>query len=188
MKKYLMVVLTLLFLVHFSASAQKKKIQFCSIYTGALIAGEDKSSSAYQTVNGLRLSDWFAGIGIGIDNYHYQTLPLFIDVRKFFGKEKRAFIYGDLGYNFSMKNKPDKEIYYYATYHFSGNIYADVGIGFQFYLTKNSSLLFSFGNSYKKLQVKTEPANECTGAPCTVDYTAYKFSFNTMILKAGLVF
>ena len=69
-------------------------------------------------------------------------------------KIKKAFFYGDIGYNFPMKNKPGKEVYYYNTYDFSGGIYTDFGIGFQLSLNKYSSLIFSLGHSYKKLQNK----------------------------------
>lgn len=188
MQKSLILFLISFFLIRFSLSAQKKNIQFHSINTAAMVGGESPLSSAFQTVNGIRFSNWFSGIGIGIDNYRYNTIPLFMDARRFFGKEKKAFIYGDFGYNFPMKNKPEKDIYYYNSYHFSGSIYSDLGIGYQIYLNKNSCLLFSVGNSFKKLKMKTEVVNECLIAPCPVNYTIYKFNFNRMIVKAGLVF
>ncbi|MEO8819764.1 MAG: hypothetical protein ABI267_07875, partial [Ginsengibacter sp.] len=123
MRKKLSIVLLFSLFISFSASAQKKKIKFNSINTFNLIRGESTVSIGYQTINGFRFSNWYSGIGIGVDKYKDKTLPLFVDVRKFFGTEKKAFVYGDLGYNFSMKNKPGKEIYYYSSYHFTGGIY-----------------------------------------------------------------
>ena len=60
-----------------TASAQKNKIHFRSINSFGLIGGESQVSTAYQTVNGIRFSNWFSGVGVGIDNYQYKTLPLF---------------------------------------------------------------------------------------------------------------
>ena len=169
------------------ATAQKNKIKFQSINQFAMVAGESHVNSAFQTINGIKFSNWFSGIGIGVDDYRYKTLPLFIDGRWFFGVERKGFIYGDLGYNFPMKNKPGKEIAYYSSYHFTGGIYTDFGIGYQVPLYKKSSMLFSLGYSYKKLESKR--VTPCPFlSPCLVDYSKYDFSFNRMILKAGLVF
>lgn len=195
MKKDLILIFMISFLINFSASAQKKKIHFRSIDQFAIVGGESQMidgetrvNIAFQTVNGIKFSNWFSGIGIGVDNYRYKTLPLFIDGRWYFADKERGFIYGDLGYNFPMKDKPGKEINYYDSYHFNGGIYTDIGIGYEVPLHKKSSLLFSLGYSYKKVETKVG-VNVCgiTG-PCWVDYSKYEFNFNRMILKAGLVF
>jgi hypothetical protein len=179
----------LLFLfISFSSVAQKKIVKFQSINFAAVVGGEDHSNSALQTINGIKFSNWFSGIGVAIDNYRYKTLPLFVDGRWYFGNEKRAFIYGDIGYNFPMKNKPGKEIYYYNTYNFSGGIYTDFGIGYEVSLNKYSSLAFSLGHSFKKLHNQVGIVMQCLVGPCPVDYSRYDYDFGRMILKAGLVF
>jgi hypothetical protein len=188
MRKSLFFILIISFMISVSASAQKKKIQFHSINQFEMVGGESHVNTAFQTINGIKFSNWFSGIGIGIDNYRYKTLPLFIEGRWFFGDDKNGFIYGDIGYNFPMKDKPGKEINYYSSYHFTGGIYTDLGIGYQVCLYKKSSLLFSLGYSSKELKTKVGSAYQCLVAPCPVDYSVYEFSFNRMILKAGLVF
>ncbi len=192
--KNLIFILIISFLVNISVSAQKNKIHFRSINQFAMVGGENHVNTAFQTVNGIKFSNWFTGIGIGIDNYRYRTLPLFFDGRWFFGEEKKGFIYGDIGYDFPMKDKPGKEISYYDTYHFTGGIYTDFGIGYQVHLCKKSSMLFNLGYSYKKVGTKigvNTGGIPCPlmGSPCNVGYSKYyDFSFNRMILKAGLVF
>lgn len=190
--KTLIFILIISFLVNISVSAQKNKIQFRSINQFAIVGGESHINTAFQTVNGIKFSNWFTGIGIGVDNYRYRTLPLFFDGRWFFGDEKRVFIYGDIGYDFPMKDKPGKEISYYNTYHFTGGIYTDIGLGYQVPLCKKSSMIFSFGYSYKKAEAKigARLIFPCflNGSCNVVDYSNYDFSFNRMILKAGLVF
>jgi hypothetical protein len=186
MRKKLIFILMISFAMTFSVTAQKKKVRFQSINEFGMVGGESQVNSAFQTINGIRFTNLFTGIGIGIDNYRYKTLPLFIEERWYFGDEKKAFIYGDIGYNFAMKNKPDKDLISYPLYHFSGGIYTDAGIGFQTKVTKQSSLLFSLGHSYKELQATTSLAPSCVN--CSANSYVYKFSYGRMMLKAGFVF
>jgi len=172
----------------FASIAQKKVVKFQTINSAGVVGGDDHVNSVFQTINGIKFSDWFAGIGIGVDNYRYKTLPLFIDGRWYFGDEKKGFIYGDIGYNFPMKNKPGKEVYYYNTYDFNGGIYTDLGIGYQVSLNKYSSLSFSLGHSFKKLQNEIGVTMQCLVGPCPVDYSKYDYELGRMVLKAGLVF
>ena len=188
MKNKLFYNFLLLLIISFSCVAQKKPVKFQSINLAGIVGGENHVHSTFQTLNGIRFSNWFAGVGVGIDNYRYKTLPLFIDGRGYFGKDKNAFFYGDIGYDFPVKNKPGKEVYYYNTYNFSGGIYTDFGIGYEVSLNKSSSLAFSLGHSFKKLQNEVGVVTQCLVAPCPVDYSKYDYEFGRMILKAGLVF
>jgi hypothetical protein len=183
------VFIALLFvMVTFRSLAQKKNVQFQSINLVGIVGGEKEVGYAYQSINGIKFSNWFSGIGIGVDDYRYKTLPLFIDGRWFFGERHKAFLYGEIGYNFPLKNKPGKEIYYYSSYDFKGGIYTGVGIGLKFSLNKFSSLEFSLGHSYKELQNKVGTVNPCFAGPCPVDYSKYSYELGRMILKAGIVF
>jgi hypothetical protein len=188
MRKRFFFIVIISFLLSLSTSAQKRKVGFQSVNQFAIVGGESGVNTAFQTVNGIKFSDCFFGIGVGIDYYKYQTLPLYFDGRWYFGEDKRGFIYADVGYDFPMKNKPEKEISYYSSYHFTGGLYSDLGIGYHVPLYKKSSLSFSLGYSSKELKTKVGSAYQCLVAPCPVDYSTYEFSFNRMILKAGLVF
>ena len=173
-------------LICISTTAQKNKIRFQSINSFGLIGGESPASTAYQTVNGIRFSNWFSGIGIGIDNYQYKTLPLFFDLRRYFGSEKKIFVYGDLGYNFPVKDKPGKEMIYYGNYHFKGGIYTELGIGFKTKFIKRSSILFSVGQSYKQLQSQVGNILPCD--LCSSYWYNYKLDYGRIILKTGIEF
>lgn len=187
MKKIVFILFSGLFFFY-SAVAQEVKPRFSSMNSIGFAAGQSPPDIILETVNGIKFSDWFTGVGIGVDYYRYKTLPLFMDGRWFFGDDKNGFIYGDMGYNFPMKNKPGKEINYYNSYHFNGGVYTGIGIGYQAPLYKKSSVLFSLGYSYKKMETKIG-VNVCpfTG-PCYVDYSKYDYSFGRVMVKAGLVF
>src|ERR1700712_5956221 len=88
----------------FFAHAQKKSTtpwNFHSINNIGLLEGQTGSSFQIQTVNGAQYKSWFAGIGLGLDYYRYRTVPLFLDLRKEFGKSSnRLFLYADMGVSF----------------------------------------------------------------------------------------
>jgi hypothetical protein len=185
MRKGVFFILIISFVMSSDLSAQKKKVGFQSINQFAIVGGESHVNTAFQTVNGIKFGNWFSGIGIGMDYYNYKTLPLFFDGRWYFGEDKKGFIYGDIGYNFPMNNKPGKGIGYYDSYHFTGGIYTDIGIGFKTKVIRKSFLLFSMGYSYKQLKSKVGIMPECVG--CQPYLYDYKFGYGTMILKTGII-
>lgn len=173
-------------IISFSVQAQNEKIKYHSINLGGITAGESKANAVFQTINGINFSQWFLGVGIGVDYYQYKTLPLFFDARKLFGVKHKGFVYVDLGYDFPLKNKPGKEYGYYDTYNFKGGIYTDFGLGLRIGFIKTSSLLFSLGHSYKQLQGKYGIAPLCMA--CQGSLYDYKFGYGRIVLKAGLDF
>ena len=150
--------------------------------------GQKGASALYETVNGISFKNWFTGMGIGIDNYSYNSYPVFFDIRGFFGGHNQWFGYGDLGYNFNAKNKPGKEIYYYNSYDFTGGIYSDVGLGYRFRFIQKSFFTFSGGFTYKEITNKVGIVDPCLVAPCPVDYSNYKYGNGRVVLKAGVDF
>lgn len=186
MRKSFFFIVIISFLLSASTSAQKRKVGFQSVNQFAIVGGQDHVNTAFQTVNGIKFSDWFFGAGVGIDNYRYKTLPLFADGRWLFGQDKKGFLYADIGYNFPLKNKPGKEMSYYTNYHFTGGIYTEFGIGFKTKFIKNSSILFSLGHSYKELQSRIGVVPLCLG--CDAYWYNYKLSYGRVLLKTGVEF
>ena len=155
--------------------------------------GQSGGNLLLQTVNGVRFKDFFTGAGVGVDYYHYKTLPVFFDARRYFGKKNNGFAYADIGYNFPLKNKPGKDIPYYQSYKFSGGIYTDLGLGYKMKFINKSSFLLSAGYSYKRVSDKigtVNPVIDCmVGTSCPLlDYSKYSYGFGRIILKAGVDF
>jgi hypothetical protein len=173
--------------IAFSASAQREKLKFHSINAIGLSDGQSGGYLLLQTVNGVAIGKWYSGIGFGADYYHYKSYPLFIDARRYFGRNDKGFAYADLGYNFSGKNKPGKEIFY-SSYHFTSGIYTDIGIGYKMKFARNSSFLISTGYSYKEINNKVGVVTPCLVAPCPVDYSKYRYRNGRVVLKAGVDF
>ncbi len=168
--------------------AQSNKMKFHSVNTGGIVVDESRPGAVFQSINGIKFSDWFLGVGIGVDYYQYKTLPLFFDARRFFGRRKMGFVYGEAGYDFTLKNKPGKDYSYVNTYSYKGGLYTDFGIGVKTKFIKSSSLLFSLGHSYKEVQGKYGVTICPFIGPCYIDYSYYKFKYGRLILKAGVEF
>jgi hypothetical protein len=138
-----------------SGSAQQKGItipcSFQSIANVGLLEGQTGSAFQLQTINGVRYKSWFAGVGLGLDYYRFRTIPLFIDIRKEFGRSgNKFFVYADGGINFSWLTDAQK-MGYWINDQFHNGFYNDIGLGYKITIAKKSALYVSLGYSYKKL-------------------------------------
>ena len=83
---------------------------FSSTTQVGMLEGSSGTSFQFQTINGARYRNWFAGIGIGYDRYRLRSVPLFLDLRwSLFSRPNTPFVYGDVGYNFDWPEDRDKE-------------------------------------------------------------------------------
>jgi hypothetical protein len=129
------------------ATAQKTKPAFVASVQGGLLEGEAGSAFQLKAVNGFQKQSWFAGIGVGLDYYHIRSLPLFLDLRRSFGKGAKApFVYANGGYHFPWLKTGEQE---WNDVDVKGGLYMDAGIGYAFPAFKNTALFFSAGYSQK---------------------------------------
>jgi hypothetical protein len=150
----ILVYLILLIVKLNTALAQQQTLSnpwsFQSMVTVGLLEGQTGSSFQLQTINGARFKSWFAGIGLGLDYYRIRTIPLFVDIRKEFGKSKdKFFIYADGGVSFCWATDMQKSDYL-PNQQFHNGFYSDLGLGYKTAVGKSSALLISLGYSYKK--------------------------------------
>src|SRR5450432_2856838 len=95
--------------------AQQKTVpdrwQFHSVNSVGLLEGQTGSSFQLQTINGAQYRSWFAGIGLGLDFYRYRTIPLFLDIRRQFGRStNKLIVYADMGINFFWLTDNEKRL------------------------------------------------------------------------------
>jgi hypothetical protein len=148
-------VLVLLIVILSPAFAQQKTVanswSFQSVLNAGLLEGQTGSSFQLQAINGARYKSWFAGIGLGLDYYRIRSIPLFVDVRKEFGKNRdKLFVYADGGISFTWASETQKTDYYMPNPQFRNGFYSDLGFGYKAAVGKRSALLVSIGYSYKK--------------------------------------
>jgi len=167
--------------------AKTSPFPFSSVNQAGLIVGDEKIDWHVQTINGVQHKSWFAGLGVGIDNYYTRSVPVFVDVRKMVRPGKwPLFVYADGGVNMPWIKKADKEELWYDSKMKAG-LYYDLGAGFEFPI-KKSAFLISGGYSTKKLEEERTYAYIWgpPGMPENKDFLHYKFS--RVVLKAGFRF
>jgi hypothetical protein len=90
-------------------------------------------------------------VGLGLDYYRVRTIPVFIDIRKEFGKNSgKFFIYTDGGVSYAWATDAQKSSYLMND-QFHNGFYTDMGLGYKSVIAKKSALLISLGYSYKEI-------------------------------------
>jgi hypothetical protein len=128
-------------------------------------------------------------LGAGFDSYSVTSIPAFVDVRKYFGKDKsQFFVYVDGGMNFTLHNKdyPKKLIgSNQDAYIFKPSLYQEAGIGISRHISKTAKFFISAGYSVK--QFKYSYPNYWSSTLPTA-YTQYNFNFRRWHIQFGLEF
>lgn len=185
MKKVIFLICTILF--HFtSVFSQTMKPQFRSINAVGFAIGQSPSQLILQTVNGLAHNDWFAGVGVGLDEYEIKSLPLFADFRWNFGEQKKGFIYGDIGYNFFLEDKSKDNLFAGTVSTYKGGVYSDIGVGLRAKFVKKVNMVFTLGHSYKTIK-NTQVRTICgIVPPCYDETSVFTHTYRRINLKVGL--
>lgn len=168
------------------ALSQAVKPQFRSINTAGFAIGQSPPQLLLQTVNGMTYKDWFAGLGVGLDEYEIKSLPIFADFRWNFGEKKKGFIYGDIGYNFFLEDKSGDNLFAGTVSSYKGGVYSDIGVGLRAKFIKKVNMVFTLGHSYKTIK-KTQIRTICGIVPPCFDETSrFTYNFGRIHLKVGL--
>ena len=132
-----------------------------SLQAGSLFGqAGSKPASTISTINGIKIKQWFTGIGVGIDYYGAKrSVPLFAAVQKnLSSKVNTFFLYGNAGYNFAWL-KDDEKIKNVAYSKQVGGLFYDAGIGYKIKIFRNNYFGLSAGYSFK--QVKEQYTGRC---------------------------
>jgi hypothetical protein len=161
--------------------------QFHSINNVGLLEGQTGSAFQLQSINGVQYRSWYVGIGLGLDFYRYRTIPLFIDLRKEFGRNvNKFFAYADGGVNFAWLTDKEKTMYL-TNDHFNTGFYTDFGLGYKISLGRNDHLLLSVGYSLKKLN-ETYQAYYFFPPDNALDKQQIDYNLNRLTMKIGWEF
>jgi len=169
-----------------------RRWQFHSIIQVGYLTGDAGSAFQIQTINGMQYKSWFGGIGVGIDDYRFRSIPLFFDFRKEFGFSKDFFfIYAGVGMNFMWitdKQKKDYNVNYYGATDFSNGLYYDAGIGYKAKLNNRIAIFVSPGFNHKSTEGKN-PVTICPFyGPCYINGNTIKYELNRFSVNAGIIF
>jgi hypothetical protein len=171
--------------------AQQKKsapLAFHSINSIGLHEGEAGSALLLQTLNGVQYRSWFAGLGAGIDYYRFRGVPVFLDIRKYFGAaSNHFFVYGDLGMHAHWLTDQQKKAGFTTEWNLKNGLYTDAGLGYSIKLGSRQALLLSAGYSRKTIRgTQTDYTPIAYDGPPAV--TQLHFNMNRLAIKAGIQF
>jgi hypothetical protein len=153
---------------------------------GAIIGEKDDFDLSLQVINGASFKNWFAGIGAGVDDYEYRSVPLFLEVRRNFErKQTNFFLYADGGISFPWVHKEEKQ---FSNYVFKRGLYADAGIGYNFKISKANALMLSGGYSVKKIKKEKTDFYFMNGQPIFGKPYLYYYEFKRILFKIGFQF
>src|SRR3954470_2674393 len=72
------------------AQAGKGRLQYFNITQFGFLQGQHQHTYSIQTINGVSRQKYSAGIGVALDNYGYNSLPVFADMRYNLIKKKKS--------------------------------------------------------------------------------------------------
>jgi hypothetical protein len=136
---------------HAQQKQEKTFLPLHSINSVGRIEGQAGSAFQLQTVNGVNQGSWFAGLGLGLDYYRIRSIPLFVDLRKEFGKAvNRLFVYAEAGENFSWRTDNQAK-QFFLNDKMKNGWYGEAGGGYLLRLSTAYHLSISIAYSYKTL-------------------------------------
>lgn len=167
-----------------STEQPKTPVQFQSILQTGVLSGETESAFVVQTINGIRWKPLSAGIGVGIDNYVFRTIPVFADIRADILKRKNTpFVFADAGPQFCwLQNNQEASSFFNPEY--KAGFYFNAGAGYKMNLFKKNALIFSAAFSLKKVNETQNPY--CDFAACPEQKpTLNQYTFKRLSLMLG---
>ncbi len=170
----------------FSAVAQNKPV-FRSQLDVGISAGDKETGLNLSAVNGFRMAGWYAGLGVGLDQYRYRTVPLFLSVQKNFSKKPSSVYYFlDGGTNFFWDHIDNNS---WLERSFDPGWYTATGLGYRLgWKGRREALLLNAGYAFKRIRENRSQTVPCLVPPCPQSNDRYQYDLNTWIFRMGLEF
>ena len=191
-------IITIAMCISSASLAQKNNVKsvFHSQEQVAMINGNGAVSAGIQSVNGFTINKWFAGVGVGLDFYRYRSVPVFVDVKRYFNihNKNAFFIYGDGGYNIPWVKKEDDQLSIWnwpskTEIQYKGGAYMDAGAGYAIHCKRGNALLLSLGYSHKYFREKKTIIYTTVGDEVMrTDIQRFTYNFNRIMIKVGWQF
>jgi len=179
--------LMLLHIAQAQTNQTPDKWKFYSINQAGLLNGEIGTAFHAQSVNGFQHKQIFAGIGAGLDYYDYRSIPVFAELRNYFGKSRNQFfVYADGGAHFVWDKNKDQGVFKSK---YSPGFYSNIGVGYHAVFKNGEGLSLSAGYSYKNVKYSQDEYNFCPfDGPCNIRTDFYSYDLNRVILQIGWMF
>jgi hypothetical protein len=159
MRKHLLIAFVVL--IPFITKAQQHTWKPWAVAEAGLLAGSYGPSGDLRVQGGMQKGAWKFGVGAAHDGYKFETLPVYAQARKMFGKKHmKPFVLASLGANFEMVKEPAQDILFIdrlssiwraPDYSYSTGMYGELGAGLAFRTQKTFGFNISFSYTRKTL-------------------------------------
>jgi len=197
MKGFIFSITSMLIVFTVQAQQIKSKAAFSVSAQTALLNGDNHVNGQFLMSAGFKKSGWFIGAGSGFDYYKYRTVPVFADVKKYFGKGNRQlFVYANAGTNVAWPTANQKNLRTGAGWWgwsspsnslFKNGIYTDLGVGYTLFNSKHRGFFTALGYSTKTL---TEVYDEqiWNGTTSVMTKRTLDYTMNRILFRIGYKF
>lgn len=183
--KTLVIVITMPLMV--TAQKTGNRLHYFNITQFGWLLGDKQRTGSVQTINGVAIKKYFAGIGVAYDKYGYKSLPVFADLRYSLlqGKTSMLQVYGDAGINNPLasdflprkySNGQDYHIY-------KKSFYGEAGITYLLHIGDNAWLTAGAGYNYKTFKYTEEFYTGSSDLTHTT--TNYTYRYSKYVLRVG---
>lgn len=156
-----------------------------------IVWGSLEPNSEFRLQGGVSKNGWKLGAGIAHDNYRFQSMPMYLQVRKIFTDGKRRpFMLVSAGYNFSTESDYTPEWFNtwgggQIRYEYSSGVYGEFGAGYAFRAHKKWGYTLSLSYTYKSM---TENVNSTiwNGVTNELSRTQSIYRMNRLAIRLGI--
>lgn len=164
-------------------------VKYSGLVNIGALYGSNKTKVQIQTIHGVAYQTWFAGVGVTIDDYFEQSVPLFLDVRKdILNKPATPFLYIDGGVNLANKKTQND----WRKTDMDPGLFYEGGAGYKFALNEKLDLNLAIGYSFKGYKENTYGRATQPTPPYRTDEwilsNVDKYSLQRLVMKIGLQF
>ena len=168
------------------AQTKREGIKFNGLNSVGMLNGELASNFTLQTINGIAYKKFFTGIGVGIDNYGYRTVPVFWDIRKSFGNRPlKPLLFADFGIGYHLKTDqlPEKWWNGMSDYTIKNSFCGEWGLGVE--KTIGTSAFFVTVSYALKKYAYTQNIYWDYG-PQGTTLNRFDYTYNRVVLRMGV--
>lgn len=183
MMNRVLIILLLLPVACLSQTNDRNKIYPHAILSGGITGGEKQAAPVAQLSAGISYGPWFSGLGVGLDNYRINSIPVFADWRFSFGPKRMLNVYVNGGYHFL---KPTAEqftenIWWGTKQDLKSGFFGEAGLGFQLQAGRYHRIGSNVGYRHKRMtqmQVFESLCQTCQ------EYTVKEiYGFSTIVFR-----
>jgi hypothetical protein len=173
--------------------SQQSKTGYTGSLEAALVNGGYESNAAITMTHGLGFKGITASVGAGIDYYRFRSVPVFIDLKKYFTIAKlQPFIQASAGLNVAWPTTEQKIVQRWwwqgnDTISFSNGIYSKAVMGIVLNPGKQVKISAVAGWSYKSVTTRyDELVFDGTGS--RMEIRTMIFGLNRLYVGLGVSF